>query len=127
MGTFFEQNDTLQITRDQGFPPELSLETHLSKPYEAENFKDTLFSFSEKKGIRNYHVPPVRNFLVENRDGKWIYWGTIHILTVPHDYERQITSGTFKLLYLYTPEEMKLAHQLMDQRNETDSFNVSNR
>ncbi|PIQ68104.1 MAG: hypothetical protein COV91_05920 [Candidatus Taylorbacteria bacterium CG11_big_fil_rev_8_21_14_0_20_46_11] len=91
MGTFFEQNDTLQITKEQGFPPKFSLETHLSKPYSAEDFKNTLFSFSEKKGIRNYHVP-------------------------------QVTSGTFKLLYLYTPEEMKLAHKLMDQRNETDFF-----
>ena len=124
MGTFIEQNDTLQITSEQGFPKELDIDKHLSTPYIAEQFKGKVFSFSGKRGVRNYHVPPVRNFLVENRDGKWIYWGLIHILGVTHDYEKQVTSGTFSLLYVYTPDEMKDAHKLTDRRTKTDFFNA---
>ena len=33
MGSYVEINDTLQITREQGFPKELSLEQHLKNPY----------------------------------------------------------------------------------------------
>ena len=123
MGSFIEQNDTLQITREQGFPKELDLDTHIQSPYKASDFSNTVFHFTGKSGIRNYHTPPVRNFLVENRNGKWIYWGLIEMLSVSHDYERKATSGAFRLLYLYTPEEMRLAHKLTDRRAETDFFN----
>lgn len=33
MGSFTENNDTLQITKEQGFPAELILETHIESPY----------------------------------------------------------------------------------------------
>ena len=45
MGSFLEINDTLQITREQGFPKELDYEKHLKKPFKAEDFKDKEFSF----------------------------------------------------------------------------------
>src|SRR3989344_6370518 len=77
MGTQFVINDSLQITREQGFPEELVYEEHLKRPFTAENFKERVFEFHDKAGIRFYHVPPNRNFLIENRDGKWIYWGLI--------------------------------------------------
>ena len=81
-----EINDTLQISKEQGFPKELDLEAHLKNPLNTEDFKDRIFEFTNKPEIRMYKVPPVRNFLVENRDGKWIYWGLVHILEVHHDY-----------------------------------------
>ena len=80
MGSFIEINDTLQITKEQGFPQELDWKQHILKPYTAEQFQDKVFEFKDKSGIRLYKVPPVRNFLVENIDGKWLYWGLIHIL-----------------------------------------------
>ena len=118
----FEMNDTLQITREQGFPMEFDLETHLKTPYKLEDFKDKIFSFKAKSNIRNYQMPPVRNFLVENRDGKWIYWGLCHIVEITHDYVNKTTSGKFKIVYLYSPEEMKRAHKIIDRGVETAFF-----
>lgn len=122
MGSFVELNDTLQITKDQGFPAELVLENHLAKPFVAEHFKDKVFEFRNKKEIRIYKIPPVRNFLVENVNGKWIYWGLVHILQTTHDYINRTTSGKFKIIYLNTPDEMKKAHELIDRSPDTNFF-----
>jgi len=122
MGSIIELNDTLQITKEQGFPDELNLERHLEHPYKTEDFKDKVFEFRDKPGIRVYKIPPVRNFLAENRDGKWIYWGLVHILEIDHDYTRQTTSGKFRIIYIYSPEEMKKAHELIDRDIETQFF-----
>jgi len=122
MGSIIEINDTLQITKEQGFPPELDLEKHLEKPYKAEDFEGKVFEFKNKSGIRIYKIPPVRNFLVENKNSKWIYWGLVHILEVVHDNVNKTTSGKFKIIYINTPEEMKKAHDLIDRREETNFF-----
>jgi len=122
MGGTFEKNDTLQITKEQGFPAELDLETHLKKPYKAEDFEGKIFEFKDKPKVRIYNVPPVRNFLVEHRDGKWIYWGLIHILEINSDYANQMTSGKFKIIYINTPGEMKIAHDLIDRNPKTNFF-----
>ncbi|HVA97034.1 MAG TPA: hypothetical protein VND99_05260 [Candidatus Acidoferrales bacterium] len=122
MGSFVELNDTLQITKEQGFPPELDLEKHVQTPFTAEDFKDTIFEFHDKPGVRIYHLPPVRNFFAENRDGKWIYWGLVHIVETTCDYIAKTTSGKFKIIYINTPDEMKKAHELIDRRSETQYF-----
>lgn len=121
MGSYIETNDTLQLTPEQGFPAELILESHLKNPYTAKQFEGKVFSFHDKPSIRLYHAPPVRNFLVENREGKWIYWGLIHMIEVTHDLVKRTTSGKFKLIYINLPEEMKTAHALID-RNEATSY-----
>jgi len=118
MGSIIEINDTLQITREQGFPAELDLDKHKAKPFKAEDFAGRVFEFKDKSKIRLYQQAPVRNFLAENRDGKWIYWGLIHIVEVTHDHVKQTTSGKFKLVYIYTSEEMQKAYDLMDPRPE---------
>jgi hypothetical protein len=123
MGSSVVQNDTLQINKEQGFPEEFNLETHLKTPYKTEDFKGKVFEFKNKSEIRNYQQPPVRNFLVENREGKWIYWGQIHILEIKHDYQNKTTSGKFKIIYINTPEEMKKAFELIDRNPETSFFN----
>lgn len=122
MGSIIEINDTLQLTSEQGFPSALDLKTHLKTPYKTENFEDKIFEFRNKPEIRIYKVPPVRNFLVENRNGKWIYWGLVHILEITHDYENKTTSGKFKITYLYTPDEMRKAHDMIDRNKETEFF-----
>lgn len=109
MGSFIELNDTLQLNREQGFPDELNLEKHLVTPYTIADVKDKVFSFRDKPNIRAFQMPPVRNFLVENRNGKWICWGLCHILEVTHDYVKKVTHGKFKIVRLYIPEEMKKA------------------
>lgn len=122
MGSIIEVNDTLQITKEQGFPEELDYEKHKSEPLTAEEFKGKVFEFKNKSGVRVYKAPPVRNFLVENRDGKWLYWGLIHIVEITNDYLNNSTSGKFKIIYLYTPEEMKLVHQVVDRNPKTEFF-----
>lgn len=123
MGSYIEMNDTLQITNEQGFPKELDLERHKLIPYKVEDFRNMIFEFKNKPNIRNYHMPPVRNFLVQNIDGKWIYWGLVHVLEVTHDYVNKKTSGKFKIVYINSPEEMNMAHKLID-RNENTFYEV---
>jgi hypothetical protein len=65
MGSLFETNDTLQLTKEQGFPIELNLELHLEKPYLLSDFEGKVFEFKNKPSVRLYHMPPVRNFLVD--------------------------------------------------------------
>lgn len=124
MGSFIKINDTLQISKEQGFPKELDYEKHLVKPFETLDFKDKIFEFKDKPEIRIYQMPPVRNFLVQNINGKWLYWGQIHILEIKHNYVDQVTSGKFKIIHINTPEEMKFAHKLIDRNKETDFLNV---
>jgi hypothetical protein len=122
MGGAIETNDTLQLTKEQGFPGELRLEKHLDKPYKTKDFEGKVFEFKDKPKVRVYQQPPVRNFLVENRDGKWIYWGLVHILEIKSDYSNKTTSGKFEIIYIYTPDEMKKAHDLIDRNEKTRFF-----
>ena len=124
MGSFIEINDTLQISIEQGFPKELDYEQHKIKPFTADDFKEKIFEFKDKPKIRIYKLPPVRNFLVQNIDGKWLYWGLIQVIEVVHDNVKQTTSGKFKIIYIYTPEEMKHAHKLLDRNKDTDFLEV---
>jgi len=122
MGSIIEINDTLQLTKEQGFPVELNLERHLKTPYKSEDFSDKIFEFKNKPEIRIYQAPPVRNFLVENREDKWIYWGLVYIFEITHDYAKKITSGKFKIIYIYFPEEMKKVHELIDRNRDRQFF-----
>ena len=96
MGSFIEINDTLRITKQQGFPAELNLETHLKQPYKFEDVEGKVFHFTHKPKIRVYKVPPIRNFLAEDINGKWVYWGLCYILEIKHDYENEETSEVLK-------------------------------
>ncbi|NOX72041.1 MAG: hypothetical protein GXO64_05110 [Candidatus Micrarchaeota archaeon] len=125
MGSLIEINDTLQLSSGQGFPKELDYEKHKTKPFTAKEFEGRVFEFFGKEGIRLYQVPPVRNFLVQNIGGKWLYWGLVHITEVRHDNINRTTSGKFKIVYIYTPEEMKAVHGIVDRDKETDFFESS--
>ena len=48
MGTQFVINDSLQITREQGFPKELVYEEHVKKPFKAGDFEGRIFEFHDK-------------------------------------------------------------------------------
>ncbi len=122
MGSLIEINDTLQLTKEQGFPAGLDISRHLATPYRLEDFEGKVFGFKDKPNRRLYQSPPVRNFLVENINGKWIYWGLVHILEVTHDYLNQKTSGKYEIIYLNSPDEMKQAHKLIDRNPQTDYF-----
>ncbi|MDO8265489.1 MAG: hypothetical protein Q7T41_00935 [Candidatus Saccharibacteria bacterium] len=122
MGSFIEINDTLRINKEQGFPDFLDINVHLKTPFALKDIEGKVFSFKDKPDIRIYKIPPVRNFLVEEVDGKWIYWGLCHVLSIEHDYINKTTSGTFKIIYINSPEEMKSVFELTDQRDEVNYF-----
>jgi hypothetical protein len=115
MGSFIELNDTLQITTEQGFPKELNLEEHQKKPFRIEDFKNRIFEFKNKEGIRLYYPAPARVFLVHNINGKWLYWGHVHIIEQTIHADTKTTSGKFKIVKIYDPE-----YQKMISKNEVD-------
>jgi hypothetical protein len=107
MGSYIELNDTLQLTTEQGFPAELTLEKHLKHPFTANDFSGKVFSFYNKPGIRLFHPAPVRVFLVHNLNGKWLYWGHVQIIEQTIDANTKTTSGKFVIIKIYTPEHQK--------------------
>jgi hypothetical protein len=60
--------------------------------------------------------------LVENINGKWIYWGLCHVIETTCDYIDKTTSGKFKIIYINTPEKMKKVHELIDRNPDTNYF-----
>ncbi len=117
MGSIIEINDTLQITSKQGFPKKLNYEKHKIKTFKIENFKNKIFKFKNKPEIRLYQLPPNRNFLVQNIEGEWIYWGLVQIIELTHDNIKKTTSGKYKIIQIFTPEEMKVANKLIKGNN----------
>ncbi|WP_212005304.1 hypothetical protein [Chitinophaga sp. HK235] len=109
-----EINDTLLITTEQGFPDNiLHLEKHIKEPVTIDQVRGKLFSFYKKERVRIYQTDPVRVYLVQNIDGKWLFWGKIYIQSQSinkkldaqgnwkvDDWE---TSGTFIITDLYDP------------------------
>ncbi len=119
MGSFIELNDTLEITEEQGFPStELNLDLHNKKQLNATSFKNKVFELHNKLGARLYHPAPNRCFLVQNINGKWLYWGKIIVIEqtiTSENKESQKTSGKFKIIEIYDPE-----YQRQITKHETD-------
>lgn len=115
MGTSVELNDTLLISEAQGFPAHLlDRDKHVANPLSLSAFEGKEFAFHDKDGARIFHLDPVRVYLVENKNGKWIFWGkafvtkqTIEKSLVggvawkPGDW---VTSGTFRIVEIFEPE-----------------------
>lgn len=108
MGSFVELNDTLQITSEQGFPGELDLQRHLNKSFTVDDFTGRVFEFHDKPNMRIYHPAPLRVFLVQNIDGKWLYWGHCQIVEQTIHADTQTTSGKFVITKIYSPEHQRL-------------------
>lgn len=114
MGTSVELNDTLLITEAQGFPSKLlNRKSHVQSPVKHGELSAEEFKFSNKDGARIFHLDPVRVYLVENIDGKWLFWGKAFVVsqTIEKklDASKQwsgewITSGTFKIVEVFEPD-----------------------
>ena len=122
MGGFIELNDTLQITTKQGFPKELNLNKHLKKPFKSSDFKGKVFEFVNKPNIRIYQAPPVRVFLVHNINDIWLYWGLIEMIEIRWDMVKKISSGKFRIVKIFTPEEMQKAEDILHNLNNKTYF-----
>lgn len=119
MGSFIEINDTLQITAEQGFPADvLNLEKHLKTPVTLDDVKGKIFHFYKKDSARIFHLDPVRVFLVQSINGKWLIWGKALIQS--QTIEKQLdesgqwidgkwqTNGTYTISEIYEPEYQEL-------------------
>ena len=104
------------------FLDDLDLARHLHTPYRTADVLGRTFAFHAKPSVRVYKLPPVRNFLVEDLDGKWLYWGLCHVLEVRHDYLAQTTSGLYTITHLNSPDEMRQAFALVDRVWANDWF-----
>ena len=122
MGSYFEINDTLQITTEQGFPKELKLTKHLRISFKACDFKKRIFEFRNKPNLRLFHAPPVRVFFAHNIKGKWLYWGQIEITELKLDYLKQTTSGKYRIVKIFSPEEMKQAESTIHGTSEETKY-----
>ena len=117
MGNNIEVNDTLQITPDQGFPTEVfDLEAHLKTPITLADVSGRVFSFQGKPGARIFHLEPVRVFLVQNINNKWLFWGHAQIqsqtiskvLDCNGDWTGDWqTRGTYIMSAVYDPAHQK--------------------
>lgn len=118
MGNNIEVNDTLQITKQQGFPTDVfNLEAHRRSPVTLADVQGRRFQFNGKLGARIYHLEPTRVFLVENIDGKWLFWGHAQVQqqTIAKLYDASgnwsgewQTSGEFIISAVYSPPYQEL-------------------
>lgn len=124
LSTSFEFNDTLQITKEQWFPDFLDIQSYLDSEGGIDPilYRNVLLQFCDKPRLRNYVVPPVRCFLVENKDGKRIYRWHCQIQSITLDYIAQTTSGIFVITHLFAPQDIRIAHRLIDCNPQTDYF-----
>ncbi len=122
MGSYIELNDTLQITAEQGFPAKLNIKKHLRNPYKASQFKNKIFEFKDKPNLRIFHSPPVRVFFAKNINDIWLYWGLIEIQELKLDMVKKTTSGKYKIVKIFTPEEMRQAEEILHNSNDKTYF-----
>ncbi len=89
MGTPIIINDTLKLTKEQGFPehPEVGKRYHFKRGKQ-----------------RLYNRAPTRVHLVEEVDGKWIQRGQALVWRLTIDVEHDETSGEFEIIKLYSED-----------------------
>lgn len=117
MGSLIELNDTLQLNMEQGFPSDiLNYKKHQHQPIQMEEVQGKTFKFYNKDSARLFHLDPIRVYLAQNIDGKWLFWGkaliqSLHIekkMTQQGSWDGEwVTSGTFIIQDLYDPEYQK--------------------
>ena len=101
MGSSIEINDTLKISKERGFPANLNLEEHKKNPEQSKKYIGEEFSFWNNDE-RLYHRPPTRVFLVEEKEGLWIYWS--HALIEEQTIKAGRTEGRYNIIKIYYPE-----------------------
>lgn len=104
MGSKLELNNILQVTTEQGFPPELDLARHRRTPLTAADFEGQVFAFHDKPGERFYQSAPLVCSLAHNIDGRWLFWGKIAVIEQTiHSGEQPTTSGRYRIVEIFPP------------------------
>lgn len=127
MGCFYEINDTLLLTKDEGFPSDiLNIERHQKNPVTLKDVDGKIFSFRDKSAARNFQLDPVRVYLFERTaNDKWLGWGKVFIQSLTIERKKGlpptdpagpinfnegdwVTSGTYRIIEIYDPEYQKI-------------------
>ncbi len=127
MGCFYEINDTLLLTKDQGFPSDiLNIERHQKTPVTLKDVEGKIFSFRNKTSARAFQLDPVRVFLFElTENDKWLGWGKVFIQSLTIERKKGlaptdpagpisfnagdwVTSGTFRIIEICDPDYQKV-------------------
>jgi hypothetical protein len=120
MGSHIEFNDTLQITREQGFPSHIfDRSSHVRHPVRLDQVAGQIFEFKDKSDARIFHTDPVRVYLVENTGGKWLFWG--RVLIESQTIEKKLdahgkkwdgrswkTRGLYRIVDVYDPHYQEI-------------------
>ena len=111
MGSVIEIKDTLKISKREGFPMKLDLERHVSDPEFSRDVVGEPFKFfkdvfrEEENGNEpypRYHDDSARVFLVEDINGKWLYWGNAVIESQTVGNSR--VEGVYRITKVYQPD-----------------------
>ena len=127
MGCFYEINDTLLLTKDEGFPSDiLNIERHRKTPVALKDVEGKIFSFRNKTAARAFQLDPVRVYFFERTESdKWLGWGKVFIQSLTIERKKGlpptdpagpiifkgddwVTSGTFRFIEIYDPEYQKI-------------------
>lgn len=104
MGTTVEFKDTLKLTKENGFPSYINLERHVADSESSRIFLGKVISFRAKGEVVYNHFP-ARVFLVEDINGRWLYWGNGIVLE--QTIGDMITKGECIITKIYEPEFQK--------------------
>ena len=104
MGNNIKINDALKISKERGFPKDLSRFHHLKYLSSSLTYLDKEFEFWNNDE-RLYNLPQTRVFLDEKVDGKWLYWG--NALIISQTINKDITPGIYKITKIYQPDFQK--------------------
>ena len=127
MGCFYELNDTLLLTKVDGFPSDiLNIERHRKNPVTLKDVDGKIFSFRNKPAARAFQLDPVRVYLFERTEaGKWLGWGRVFIQSLTIERRKDLpptdpsgpiefkvgdwlTSGTYRIIEIYDPEYQEI-------------------
>jgi len=115
-GQKVEINDTLAISRFEGFPRDLNYSSFRGDPREvAERFLGYKGSFM-KEDYRQFPKDNTPAFLVEKNDeGRWLYWGRVLILDQTRNKlrtgfgsEKSNTRGTYVISQIFDITTQKI-------------------
>ena len=127
MGCFYEINDTLLLSKEQGFPSDLlNIERHQKNPVALKEVEGKIFHFENKPAARAFQLDPVRVYFFERTENdKWLGWGRVFIQSLTIERKKGlpptdpagpisfkagdwVTSGSFRIIDIYDPEYQKI-------------------
>ncbi len=110
MGSEVEFKDILKLTTEEGFPGSLSLNRHIRNPDSARDLVGLAFNFRKRRKPGEapaiYHDEYGKTILVQDVDGKWLFWG--HAAVTELTRTPEYMSGKAEVRQIYHPEFQRM-------------------